>query len=114
MKLPNNCSESLKVVLTEMLDRVHGAHSQMDFTTDDWYHKYSWSEQTQDEFTEWLTNYVYSNKDARRELTTLTTKHKGDCKVFSGQFVWQYGWRLKEVARRSANNLEKDFCKETK
>jgi len=90
--------EHLTFVLQEMCSRVSADFDSIDFKQSNWYTQYEWFVEEEAEFTEWLADYVYRNKDARRELTTRYYRiTKRDAREFAKQFVWNYGWKNKKV-----------------
>lgn len=89
-------SKHLIVILKEMCKRVSADYEKIDFMKDGWFWKYKWTKDGESKFEEWLTDYVYNNPDARTGLTTINYKSKKHCKVFALNFIWNYGWKLKE------------------
>ena len=99
-------SPYLKEVLREMCRRVkfpmwRKLWLKMDkgwdyFRQDSWFHDYSWSKKEEKDFIKWMTNYLYTNNNARRDLLTTRLKRKKSCKTAAEQFVWNYGWKYDE------------------
>jgi len=85
-------NQELKTILDEMCSRV-GAKD-VNFEEDNWYLKHTWTEKEQDDFINWLANYLYKNKEARKMFVNLR-KVKRDCNKASNKFVLNYGWRTK-------------------
>jgi len=85
-------NQELKTILDEMCSRV-GAKD-VNFEEDNWYLKHTWTEKEQDDFINWLANYLYENKEAREMFVNLR-KVKRDCNKASNKFVLNYGWRTK-------------------
>lgn len=83
----------LTVILTEMCSRVGVKLHDVDWENPEWYWLYEWTSTEQDDFQKWLTEYMYANKDARNELSTISTKSKKHCNQFASQFIWNYGWK---------------------
>lgn len=50
----------------------------------------------QEDFYEWLTNYLYTNTGARRAIMNNPTKTKKACKQEASWFIFDYGWKVKE------------------
>jgi len=61
-----------------------------------WFQKYEWNEEDQDEFIDWLTDYLYHNKSARTEIMIYPVKSKKECKKAAILFVLKYGWKTKK------------------
>jgi hypothetical protein len=89
--LPNH----LKIILTEMYKRVKADPTKINTKEGDWLRKYSWTEQEQDSFAEWMTDYLYNNKEARKEILTQNIKSKKRIRLGVNGFLFNYGWRLK-------------------
>ena len=85
-------NQELKTILDEMCSRV-GAKD-VNFEEDNWYLKHTWTMEEQDDFINWLANYLYENKEAREMFVNLR-KVKRDCNKASNKFVLNYGWRTK-------------------
>lgn len=85
-------NQELKIILDEMCSRV-GA-SNIDFRSDHWYEDYTWTEEEEKDFINWLANHLYENKEARKMFVNLR-KVKRDCNKASNKFVLNYGWKTK-------------------
>lgn len=87
--------EHLTVILKEMCSRVGADYDKMPMQDKEqqWYYRYSWTEDDEIKFIEWLTNYLYASIKARRELMTITSKNKKRCKEVAQFFVFNYGWK---------------------
>ena len=86
----------LTTILKEMCHRVGAKSNKIDFKKEGWFCKYTWTEKEQDDFTDWLTKYLYNNHKARIDLMTITSKIKRYCKEAADMFVFNYGWKLKD------------------
>jgi hypothetical protein len=85
----------LTIILKEMCRLVGADFKEIAFKDDSWYHEYSWSQEDEDDFKEWVADYIFINKEARKELTTIKTADKKKCKEFASQFAFNYGWKIK-------------------
>ena len=87
----------LTIILKKMSRIVKAYFNKIDFTENDWYHKYSWTEKQEKDFIEWLTDYLYKSKEARWELLEFPyhPKNRKYLRDGAGQFVWQFGWKVK-------------------
>jgi len=83
-------SKYLKEILKEMCKRV-GAKYDVVNSSEDWYLKYSWTKSQEDDFRNWLVNYLNNNKEARRSFNLL----KDGIENFADMFIFQYGWTIK-------------------
>ena len=86
--------EYTKIILNEMCRRV-GTNDNIDFKRNDWYTDYTWTQEQENEFVDWLTDYLYNNRDARQELMVFSHKDKKRCKGAAREFSANYGWKLK-------------------
>lgn len=94
-KYTNNFKEHLTIILKKMCSMVGADYDRIEFNDPkyNWYESYCWnSEDDEKEFTEWLSNYMYTNAKARRELMSCPIKRKDRCKQFATHFVSWYGW----------------------
>lgn len=80
-------------ILEEMFSRVELEFNMNFILQPEWYLKYSWTEQQEDEFIEWLIEYMLKNKDARDELMIIPSKNKKFIKEWVNEFILNYGWR---------------------
>jgi hypothetical protein len=87
-------NDHLKVVMTEMCSRVGVELKKVDFGSAGWFRKHTWSREQEDDFVNWLANYVYSDSEARKQPTTIRIKTRDKCKRFAKSFVFQYGWKV--------------------
>ena len=85
-------SESLQAVLREMCTRVGADYDSTDFSNPEWYTKYEWTEQEENQFEDWIVNYLYKNTKARREIMNSQIKKKSYLKKVAREFTFQYGW----------------------
>jgi len=61
-------------------------------TQDGWYTKHSWSEEKEKEFNDWLSDHLYTNKEAYKQIGkySRTKKH---CRQTAEWFTFMYGWK---------------------
>lgn len=84
-----------EVVMKEMCSRVGTTLDKVNFNNDKWFTKHSWTEEEQDSFKNWLTDYLYKSPGARREIMSYPVKNKKIIRSCSGMFILNYGWKLK-------------------
>ena len=84
-----------EIVLRNMCKFVDADYDSIDFTHPTWFWTYQWDNKTQDTFISWLTDYLYNDKDARKELMRHPRKKRKECERAAVFFVWNYGWKLK-------------------
>jgi GR25 family glycosyltransferase involved in LPS biosynthesis len=85
----------LKTIFTEMCKRVKADPTKINPKKEEWFRKHSWTLEEQDDFAEWMTNYIYNNKEAMKEILIYTTRSKKKVREAVDWFLFNYGWRLK-------------------
>ena len=55
---------------------------------------YSWTTEQKYEFTQWLSDYLYTNKEARFEIMNEPIRNKELCEITANAFVFNYGWSV--------------------
>jgi len=91
-----NFSKSLQRILKEMCKVVKADYNTFDFDKDRWYIEYKWTINQQDKFKKWLSDLLYSNRDVRNEIMEHPIKNKKYCDKVAVEFVFNYGWMIKE------------------
>jgi hypothetical protein len=89
-------SKHLTIILKEMCKRVKAPFTKVKFNTPDWYLGYTWTGKQQDEFSEWMVDYLYNNTEARKEIMAYPHKAKYKIREAVNWFIFNYGWRQKE------------------
>ena len=82
----------MEVILKEMFQRVGAEYAWPE--GGNWFMEHSWTEEEQASFEVWLTDYMMNNPEARRTLSTWTTKNKRMMKKFAKDFTFMWGWKL--------------------
>lgn len=85
-------NEYLKIILKEMCKRVGADYDKIDFKSKGWFRKYSWREKDEEDFKQWLIEFLNKNKKAKQELMRLHS-HKSFYEKFANQFLFNYGWK---------------------
>ena len=96
-------SKHLKIILTEMCQKVGVEFKDVNFNDADWYQKHTWTEEEQDDFVKWMTDYLYTNTEARREITTVISRNKRQSKRAAEMFCFSYGWSFNEKEKKSSS-----------
>jgi len=86
----------LETILTEMFARVGDKYEEEKTSSDSWYNSHEWTIEEQNSFKDWLTDYLYNNKDARKFMMSFPIKDKKRCKETASQFNAWYGWKTKK------------------
>jgi hypothetical protein len=89
-------NKHLKYILQVMCSYVGADFDSIDFKDGEWFWKYSWTPQQQNEFMEWLVDYLYKNKEARELICEHPVKRKSHLRSVAQMFIFNYGWKLKE------------------
>lgn len=87
-----NMPKELKTILNEMCSRVNANPEEIDFKSKDWYLKYTWTEEEQDDFIKWLVGFLHTNNNARK-LFNIIGNSKKSCKHGAISFNLYYGWK---------------------
>ena len=90
-------NEYLIIILKEMCNRVNANYDEIDFNSDRWYLLYSWTELEEDDFIDWMIKFFQKNKKATKVLFKYNTYTKKVFKQAAEEFVWNYGWKIKEI-----------------
>lgn len=93
--------EHLRIILEKMFEETGIEYSDEYVKQDDWYLNYTWTEKQEQEFVDWLTNYLYNSLPARKELMQITSKNKEACKRAAQQFATFFGWTT--IERKQLN-----------
>lgn len=89
----NKFGPHLSIVLQKMCEYVGADYNKIDFSKENWYSEYSWSEKKQDEFINWMVDYLYNNNKARKEILAFShIKKKSKIRESVNWFVFNYGW----------------------
>ena len=81
-------------VLTEMCTRVGANFNRINFKKSDWYWEFEWTQSEDDNFIEWLSDYLFKYSGARTEIMQFPVKNKIICKGVASQFCANYSWRI--------------------
>ena len=89
-------------VLHKMCELVGVDYSVVDFRKDKWNRDHSWTVTQQNEFKEWFTEYVFTNRDARIKLS-FARKDRASCQQFAEIFTISFGWLIRHDKREEEN-----------
>jgi len=86
-------------ILTEMCNRVKCKNIKSVLKKDgdkfNWlYNKYEWTQDEENDYRKWLEHYLYTNKEAKKELTYI--KDKEYIKNAVSMFLLNYSWKYKK------------------
>jgi hypothetical protein len=82
----------LKAILINMCETVGADFNKIKFNTKKWFLKFLWTEEEENNFRNWLENYLYQEPKARKELMSLPRKNKKLIKNVVDEFLFMYGW----------------------
>jgi hypothetical protein len=85
--------EALEKILKKMYDIVDAKMPKDTsfFKTDGWFRDHSWTLKQQEEFTDWLYDYLKKDKKAARELLGIPMSSAG-LRRWCTWFTFNYGW----------------------
>lgn len=86
----------VKIVMKEMCKRAGANYNKIDFKAPGWYQVFTWTQEEEDGFVNWLIKYASENKEFRQITMAFPSKKLKDLKKFAEQFVSNYGWKIKE------------------
>jgi hypothetical protein len=84
-----------RIILEEMCKRVGTTLNEVNTQEEDWYLKHRWTSKEEEDFREWLVNYLYKSSSARNEIMNFPKKSKPYIRLTATWFMFSYGWRLK-------------------
>lgn len=90
----------LKAIIKEMCKRVKAQFSKIDFKKKNWFMKYEWTEEKQEDFKNWLKNYLKNNSEARREIMEHPTSNNKIIERTINEFCLNYCWKTKRNVKR--------------
>ena len=97
MTTPKRISNPYLIQILKRMCSIVGAnYDEIDFSIPGWYTKYEWTKEQEQDFIDWLTEYLYSNTKARRSLMTISRKNKKLARQAAEQFVFMFGWKTKQ------------------
>ena len=85
-------TDHLEVILRKMCEFVGADYSVVD-SHPKWFMDYSWTQDTEHQFSEWMCQYLYDNAAARREIMGYPSKNKKFISRVVFWFIFQFGWR---------------------
>jgi len=77
--------KQLEEIMSEMFSRVGGEYSKEKIKEETWYLEYSWTEEEQMSFHDWLSDYLKKKFKLRRPF----------CDKHAWSFIFNYGWSTK-------------------
>lgn len=79
-----------------MCRRVGAPYENMDFQEPEWFRKYSWTEEEQDDFKEWLVENIMNDKKVRKDFLIVNRRPpKKVVQEAASWFLFNHGWKLK-------------------
>lgn len=86
-------NKHLKHILKEQCKRVGADFNKLDFSKEDWFEKYTWTEEEENNFKQWMMNYLKENKDARQDLMRVPSTNPIIIRGFTTSFILFCGWK---------------------
>ena len=102
-------------VLKKMCSMVGANFEKINFKKEGWFRSYSWSEDKENKFKEWMIDYLKENKEARNSLMERPTSTKRSLEKVVDEFLFNYGWindkikneKSKKKATSKGSKIEK-------
>ena len=89
-------TESLKFILEKMCSYVDVNFEDIDYTEDNWYWEYEWTQEDEADFIEWLANEIKTNNKVRKEVSNLPYRPSmKKASAFASHFNMMFGWKTK-------------------
>ena len=79
-------------ILKKQCKMVGADYDKLDGKKERWFEDYIWTEKQQDEFHDWLVDYLKDRKVAR-SLTHLPNLNKKLREGFAGWWILDWGWK---------------------
>ena len=89
-------NETTIQLLTKMCEYVNVEYKTIDFKSEYWYMKHGWTESQQEEFIQYIIEYIKTNKKAFKDLTGYSYKNKALIEYIATYFTMNYGWKTKQ------------------
>lgn len=85
------------IILEELFRRVGEKmlYRDFDFNQKFWFEEFSWTWAEQEDFKDWLVEYLKNSMEARQEVMGHATTRYKFVERFAGGFVFMYGWKLR-------------------
>ena len=89
-------SDELKVIIKEMCKRVKAPYTQINFGQPGWQALFEWTEEENEDFKNWLINYLYkAPAKTRRAILGNNIKNKKYLTEAVAYFMLNYSWVVK-------------------
>lgn len=89
--------EHVRIVLQKMFEGTGIEYSDEYVKQEYWFCNYQWTDKQHSDYVEWLTDYLYKNKEARKQIMTTPTKIKSLCRLCAEGFAAMFGWTFTEI-----------------
>lgn len=67
-----------------------------------WWNRHEWDDNQRLLFSEWMVEFLRSDRAARQELMIIPVKNEQVVRRVVTEFIARYGWRDKQTKRREA------------
>lgn len=86
----------LKKVMQKQCEFAGLKFEDVDFTQPEWFSKYTWTVEDEEDFRAWFLSELKSNKKMRDELFSKVVTNMKLLKKAVNMFILTYGFKLKE------------------
>jgi len=85
----------LENIFAVMYRLVGADYNTIDRTKENWYLQHQWDEETEKQFSGWMTDYLHKLPKAQTELYNRRYMKKFECESAVQMFLLSYGWKTK-------------------
>jgi len=94
--MKKNFGPELKIILTKMCNMVNADYDKINFSEENWFYKYEWSDYDENKFKKWLIEYLEKNIEARKEILGYGLRlNNKKLESSASMFILNYGWKIK-------------------
>ena len=94
-ELSDKFGKHFEIIMKKMCELNNVDYYKVNFHNDEWYTAYTWTEEEEQVFRDWLFNYMKDNVEARKELMRINSKSKKNLEIFISEFCLMWSWSYK-------------------
>lgn len=98
----------MDTIMKEMCLRINVNFNTVDFEDKEWYLKYEWTPEQEDDFAKWMVDYLFKSSEARKEILSKNIKSKAYIKRAVNWFLFSYGWKIKNEKQGNVRKTKRD------
>ena len=85
-------TEPMRTILFKMCKVVGANYYKINFSETDWFVRYSWTKEREEEFRIWMTEFL-KRKDVRGHFKLNSRSTKKERTKIAYDFTWIHGWK---------------------